>query len=168
MEKQSEFKKIEELIRKCIERLYKEDEYLIIHNLCERTLVFRFGIYMYELMKEDNLLKNYYLDNEYNRNVDDIKATRHYPKGRYVDMIIHNRGKNGEENNILAIEFKRNRVCKEDRKKIDDLIDKEGLYKYKYGFTITFKKDGTTYYMRSQKRPWSRRKVKLINKTTLC
>lgn len=145
---------IEKLVIKACKELYKNDYHLIEYNLCERTLVFRFGLYFHYYMIKDSELKGYDLDVEYNKNIDEIKATRNYPNGRYVDLVVHKRGHNNSVNNILAIEFKKNRVYKDDKIKIDDLMSPTDVYRYRYGMTLTFKKNKIVYSMRSQMEDW--------------
>lgn len=149
--------KIEELIITTCKKLYRKDRYLIEKNLCERAIVFRFGIYMQELMLKDNILKEYNLDNEYNKNIDERKSTSNDPNGRYVDLIIHKRGYN--HSNLLCMEFKKKRISKVDRRKIDDLMSPMEVYKYKYGATITLKTDRVIYYFKPYMGEWTKKEI---------
>lgn len=152
-----EEEKIEELIIKTCRELYKKDRYLIEKNLSERAIVFRFGLYMQELMIKDNSLKEYNLDNEYNKNIDERKSTSNDPNGRYVDLIIHKRGYN--HSNLLCMEFKKKRLSEVDRRKIDDLMSPMEVYQYRYGSTITFKTDRVIYYIKAYMGEWRRKEI---------
>jgi hypothetical protein len=92
------------IIIMALEKLYREDAYLISHNVSERSIVFRFGIYLQELANENDMLKGYNIDVEYNRNFNDPKRLKGKKNGAVPDLIIHKRGTN--EDNLLIIEFK--------------------------------------------------------------
>lgn len=103
---------IEELtgaINSCLDKLYENDSYLILNyskdepnHVSERSIVFRFGIYFEEFVREK--LPSYNLDSEYNRNKADKKFLPSWKSGCYPDIIIHKRGSN--DDNFLVIEFK--------------------------------------------------------------
>lgn len=129
-------KKILELIKVSLERLYDQDQYLICHGEdhynSERAVVFRFGIYFNQAVENSNL--NYTVDVEYSKNIDKIK--RIGTKNVIPDLILHERGNN--ENNVLVMEFKTwwGEGQKHDREKIKQFCKFEGEYKYQYGVTI--------------------------------
>lgn len=82
-----------------IKKLYKYD-YPLIHRECsERSIVFRLGIYLVQLFKNEGVD----VDCEYNRNGFACKslAGRGY---NYPDIIAHKRGNNN--NNYLVVEVK--------------------------------------------------------------
>ncbi|WFN35903.1 hypothetical protein L1994_06970 [Methanomicrobium antiquum] len=143
---------LEKLIWEALTKLYKCDKYLIRHEpilkylpdelkeyVSERAIVFRFGIYLQELMSANECLKYYHLDCEYNRNVDIIKKMG--INAIIPDLIIHKRG--SMKNNLLVLEIKTwwNPDNKEDIEKINKLIDPEGEYKYKFGLSIIIEKN---------------------------
>lgn len=84
-------------LRLAIEELYKNDFPLIKLRCCERSIVFRLGIYL------NNIFEEYDVDCEYNKNGDCIKSL---PSRRYnfPDIIVHKRKE--KENNLLIIEVK--------------------------------------------------------------
>ena len=84
-------------LRLAIEELYKNDFPLIKLRCCERSIVFRLGIYLNDIFEE------YDVDCEYNKNGDCIKSL---PSRRYnfPDIIVHKRKE--KENNHLIIEVK--------------------------------------------------------------
>lgn len=139
--------KILNLISKACNKLYQKDKYLIVngrHNqnhVSEMSIVFRLGIYLQQLMDEDEVLKEYNLDCEYNRNMDDCKRLPEFENGTRPDLIIHQRGTNRK--NLLVLEFKTwwDSNIDTDLRKIDNFIYKHGKYHYKYGMSIIFEKD---------------------------
>ena len=130
--------KLENIIKEACEKLYKEDKYLIKFHVCERAIVFRFGIYLEEIMRRDEQLKKYNLDNEYNRNIKQPKLLPYHIRGVYPDLIIHKRGNN--RNNLMIMECKTewNNDIEDDLDKINYFVNSEGRYKYKYGISIIF------------------------------
>ena len=130
---------IDKMIEKACKELYKNDRYLFEHNVNERTIVFRFGIYLQRLISKNKSFDNYNLDNEYNRNIDDSKRLSDYENGVYPDLIIHKRGSN--EHNLLIIECKTewNSDVSGDIEKIRKFVDINGRFKYRYGLSILFR-----------------------------
>lgn len=151
---------LENIIEKACKDLYKNDFYLIENRLHERAIVFRFGIYLQKYIDKSNNLKKYKLDNEYNRNMDELKRTPNYPNGRYVDLLLHERGSNN--NNILIIECKTdwNDNTSEDIKKIEDFMILNGIYKFQYGVSIIFRTGEVSYKIKEKDGDW-------INKTII-
>ena len=90
---------VKEEFLKALNRLYEGNYYLIKHNCCERSIVFRLGVCL------DNILKNYgyNVDCEYNRI--GIKPKSLIGKRlNYPDIIVHKRG--DDRNNALVVEVK--------------------------------------------------------------
>lgn len=135
---------IERIINKSLDRLYIKDEELFTNDLCERCLAFRFGLYFYQIMQEEKN-SEYDIDMEYNRHYENMKYTQKLKNGTYPDLIVHKRNTN--KKNLLVIEFKKwkknytiKRLIKDDLTKIEDFVDCNGKYKYKYGASIIFAK----------------------------
>lgn len=138
---------IESLLNKALDRLYKDDSYLImipselakISHVGERAIVFRFGIYLQQLLDECGIFEGYNLDCEYNRNGLDPKFID--DKRVIPDLILHKRGRN--DKNILILEFKGwwNQDQSEDRIKIERFTDPKGKYRYQFGFTVLIGKE---------------------------
>ena len=129
------------LIEKALNKLYKEDYDTLIcinhkQHVGERACVFRFGIYLNQILKRYIQFREYNLDCEYNRSYDDPKRKS---DGMLIipDIVLHKRGSN--DNNLVVIEFKgwwskvdqKNDICK-----IKEMTDPCGEFKYKYGFSI--------------------------------
>ncbi|MGL5434021.1 MAG: hypothetical protein ACRDBO_01305 [Lachnospiraceae bacterium] len=146
-----------ENIQKCLKvsekALYKYDQDLILrvthdnhdHHAIERSIVFRYGIHLYNQMSRNDCLKYYHLDNEYNLNMDNYKRGIN-ERLRYPDLIIHKRKSN--EDNLIVIECKgwwsSEAEIEADVYKIKDFI--AGDLKYKYGLLIKFNKTKIEYY----------------------
>lgn len=116
-----------------LDSLYTNDFQLIDRAVNERAVVFRFGTYLNELLR-NSTFQGYHLDCEYNRNLGDIKRTRNFPNGVIPDVLIHRR--NSNVNNVLVIEFKGhwNKSDREtDHKKIIDFTSQNRNDHYKYG-----------------------------------
>lgn len=145
--------RLEHYIKNAFGMLYMNDKHLIDntpipcetldnkHHVGERSIVFRYALYLQNLISEDPILKQYNLDCEYNRNGIENKLLPGFPNGTYPDLIIHKRGSN--ENNLLVMEFKTywNADRTEDKKKIRQFMDIQGSYKYKYGISVLIERE---------------------------
>lgn len=127
---------LKEGIEQALDKLYSRDS-LIIHrnknnHTGERSIVFRFGMYFDEYCRQRML--NYNVDEEYNRNIDDVKMLSNNLV--IPDLIVHKRHSN--EDNLLVLEFKTwwNKDQRADKNKIKGFINPNGMYHYKYGAVI--------------------------------
>ena len=143
-----------EMTLSVLEKLYKNDEILFINDVCERSLVFRFGIYLNNMLNKNDKFNNLNVDSEYNRNVRGVNIYKsigidNYRRKTYPDIIIHERGTN--DNNQLAIEFKKwnknkqneflayeNKRINIDNAKLEYYTANNKEYKYKLGLAIVF------------------------------
>jgi hypothetical protein len=128
------------IVVSALSRVYKDHSYLIENRVSERSIVFWFGIYVYDL-KKDTFLKDFDLDIEYNRNKVDQKRTQNFPNGSFPDLILHKRGTN--DSNLLIIEFKTwwNENNSNDLIKLQDFTSAKGKYKFKIGLSILIDKE---------------------------
>ena len=148
------------IISNSFKMLYELDDYLIdnspynknstvntnseiggLHHVGERAIVFRFAYYLQKQL-EESTYSDYIVDCEYNRNGEKAKIlNEERQKGVYPDIIIHKR--NSNDFNLLVIEFKTywNDNIEDDVKKINQLIDSSGVYRYKYGMSVIIKED---------------------------
>lgn len=141
-------KRLEQKVVQALNKLYERDEYLIRNNInengenhvSERAIVFRFGIYLEEVLRCDSEFAKYNLDNEYNRNIDEVKQLPKHENGVYPDLILHKRGNN--DDNMLVIEIKTwwNPDIRADIEKLQAFTDSTGKYKYRFGLSITIDK----------------------------
>lgn len=150
---------LKKLILEALSKLYDNDCYLINKDnvlnefiegsnnhipdwkkhAAERAIVFRFGIYLQELMYANKCLEDYHLDCEYNRKLDSQKDLG--DRLVYPDLIIHKRGNMKE--NLLVMEIKTwwNYNTENDEKKLKDFVDPKKEYKYKFGLSIIIEKN---------------------------
>lgn len=113
--------------------LYDKDKYLLEHKVHEQAIVFRFALYFENFV--NSLGKDYNLDVEYNKNMDNPKRIRANENGKKPDLIIHSRGSN--ECNLLILEFKTywNSNYQQDFKKLKEFC-RANEYNYQYGACI--------------------------------
>ena len=145
--------KIEYLVERALDRLYKNDHYLIeykpfdshekngSHHVGERAIVFHLARYMLEIMHEDVFFDDYSLDCEYNRNMHEAKVIPSNPHGVYPDVIIHKRGRNDGNWAIFEIKTYWNKNQSFDQAKIRDFLDENGDYQYEHGVLIRLEKN---------------------------
>ena len=148
--------KVKRELTKCLkkagEELYLLDKNLICDNnfidinAHERSIFFKFGLYLNKYLDSNNLLKKYDLDAEYNRDIEGFKRLANRPNGCYPDLILHKRGSN--ENNILIIECKGwwadDKDIEEDKEKIIAFLNSE-RYKYMFGLLIIFNRENIVF-----------------------
>lgn len=122
------------LVNCSLRQLYKRDKHLFyqvdgeVKDTCERSMVFRFGIYFNERLK-----KNYpdlfprktdeklSVDIEYNRNMGEVKNLLPTDvHGYFPDLIVHKRESN--EFNEIIMEFKKAPCNPSDLKNDEDKI----------------------------------------------
>lgn len=128
---------LDELIDAALDTLYERDIYLLEHDVHERTIVFRLGHYLQNLMDATDEFQKLNLDFEYNRNGRQPKRTPANPQnGAFPDLIMHQRGSN--QSNLLIMEFKPpwNTNTRDDYKKIQQFIDPDDRYNYLCGKSI--------------------------------
>lgn len=135
-----DYDRLKHYVNCALEKLYKKDMSLIDRKVCERAIVFRFGLYMHEILQSTEFC-DYHIDIEYNRNGIEPKRLPNHKNGTYPDFIIHRREVNTD--NLLVLEFKTEwyNNPKEDKDKIQKYMDLSGEYKFKFGATILIGKD---------------------------
>jgi len=136
--------KIKEVIRCCLRQLYYKDHILFQRNkgkgLCERCIVFRFGLYLQEA------LPAFFVDCDFNSASVGRREVHGKPienqdgrttTNRYVDIIVHGRTGNPRDD-FICFEIKKwnnynNSAFKKDVNNLGILTDRYG---YKYGFYL--------------------------------
>lgn len=122
-----------------------DDNFIDIHAH-ERSICFKFGLYLNKYIDSNYLLKKYDLDAEYNRDIEGVKRLGNRPNGCYPDLILHKRGSN--ENNILIIECKGGwayeKDIEEDKEKITEFLVSE-RYNYMLGLLIVFNRENIVF-----------------------
>ena len=130
---------LNKLLDSALDELYEKDSYLLEHDVHERTIVFRFGHYLQNLMDATGEFQYFNLDFEYNRNGRQPKRIPTNPRnGAFPDLIIHRRGSN--QYNLLIMEFKPpwNTDTEDDYKKLQQFINPRDGYNYLCGKSILF------------------------------
>lgn len=135
-----DYDRLKQYVDYALEKLYQKDMSLIDRKVSERAIVFRFGLYMHEILQSTEF-SVYDIDVEYNRNGNEPKRSPNHKNGTYPDFIIHKREVNTD--NLLVLEFKTEwyNNQKADKDKIQKYMDLSGEYKFKYGATILINKD---------------------------
>ncbi len=119
---------IDSYIEECFYKT-KNIDYNLPRTINERTFVFRFGHYLANDLENNT---GYSVDVDYNRCFDDPK--RQNNNLIIPDLIIHKRGIN---DNLVAIEFKKNNDSSKDRDRLVQLMqDSNYLYKNVYFIII--------------------------------
>lgn len=113
------------LFEKANDRLLLKDKGLFTSNVNERTICGALMVQLHDLIKNNRSYRNYYVDVEYNRNNGKVKAIID-EKLEIIpincDLIVHSRGENRIQDNLLAVEMK-----KSNRPKKEKLKDKNRL-----------------------------------------
>lgn len=112
METQRE--ELEEIFQRANENFLRKNPMLFELQVSERTLCGALMLELHEIIK-DSRYSRYFVDVEYNRNVDGIlKTFRKTIKGASeeiitinCDLIVHSRGQNINQDNLIAIEMKK-------------------------------------------------------------
>lgn len=155
-----EFEEIKLKLINCVELVMKEDDYLLRHDISERAISHRLAMYL------ASKFKDFDVDCEYNGDIDADKGRKYIyilnarakelglqkikggndegtNRSVYPDIIVHKRGKNGSENNLLIIEMKKssNQVNGEwDAEKLSKFTssEDENRFDYRLGAFVKF------------------------------
>lgn len=145
------FSLIKQIVNTTLHTLYAHDQLLLDYpdprsTAGERSIVFRFGWYMLETLKNIPTLEWADLDCEYNRNQYHSKELVYQRTGNssaashrvIPDLILHQRRSN--DNNLLVIEFKKRYASRytksNDISKLCAFTDPEKTYKYSFGLYL--------------------------------
>jgi len=117
---------IESSLYSSIDQLFRNDLFLLTYDVHERTIAHRLAIYL------EYRFAGFHVDCEYNNDLDSETGRKqvYYSNnssgtGAYPDIIVHHRGLNGPNHNLLVIEIKKNSSATNE---IDR--DREKLYSY--------------------------------------
>lgn len=121
----------------------KEQKKFILSDVSERSMC---GELMKYLMREieGTSYSNYYVDVEYNRNDGKIKTIMNSEEkiiNITCDIIVHSRGENIHQDNLLAIEMKKSGHSQHEKNKDKDRL----LALTKDTFDDVWSYDGTTF-----------------------
>ena len=127
---------IKRRIEHCINLIYENDADLFNRGNYEVTISSKLAQYLFLEFKE------YDVDCEYNKHLDDEKRVDELNKNIRPDIVIHKRGT--DENNLVYIEIKKEqdtRNRENDYYKIQVMTKNDGEYKYTLGVFIDFTKN---------------------------
>lgn len=142
MDKQ--IKELEKIFAKANDSFLRKNTMLFEIQVSERTLCGALMIELYEVIKDTKYCE-YFVDVEYNRNVGGtLKTFKKTIRGideKIVtincDLIVHSRGQNISQDNLIALEMKKStgkRSNKEsDRNRLECLTKSSNQYAWSYG-----------------------------------
>ena len=138
--------RLKKILNISLKKFYEQDKLLIERKGMEQACVFRIGLYINELLKQDELFKHLNFDCEYNKNNYGAKSTPRFPKGTRPDLIIHERNLNpniSNDNNTFIMEFKGwwNKATQRDIEKLEDFTNPYMGYHYKLGALVILTKN---------------------------
>lgn len=103
-------------------RFLEMDKELFASRVSERTLCGALMLHLYCLMDCEGAFSDYHVDVEYNRNKGNLVTSRKTILGVNdvvlpinCDLIIHSRGNNKEQDNLIAIEMKKSMRPQEEK-----------------------------------------------------
>ena len=124
-------------------RLISKDKSLFDAKVAERSICGALASCLREELNSDKKYLDYYVDVEYNRNAGEIKTIID-DELRVVkitcDLIVHSRGQNKQQDNLIAIEMKKSTAKKMDKRKDKDRL----IALTKDTFSETWSYDGVT------------------------
>lgn len=138
------------LLKEAVEKCYRSDKNLIDRGGMEQACVARIFYYMQDLIYHDSryvFFKNYNLDCEYNKNMQEQKVLSRCPKGTRPDLILHRRENHPRRDNQLIVEFKArtSSMTEKDRIKLEDFTHLDKGYAYKLGVFVKLNKKCALY-----------------------
>ncbi|MRC18369.1 hypothetical protein GH866_22505 [Bacillus thuringiensis] len=106
------------LFEKVNKRFLREQKDFILSGVSERSICGQLMLYLY-LEKSNTTFSSYYVDIEYNRNeggkVKTIKNSEEKVLNVTCDIILHSRGLNEQQDNLIAIEMKKSNQPNKDK-----------------------------------------------------
>lgn len=157
-----EFNEIRQKVREALQEVLTNDRHLLIHNINEPAISHRLAVYL------EPKFHGFHIDCEYNGNVDSDRERKYiqflYSKavelGKvavieggenrefvnrdvFPDIIVHRRGLNGNQNNLLIIEIKKSSNPDQgdwDIEKLSRFTSNEydNNFNYQYGVFVRF------------------------------
>jgi hypothetical protein len=145
---------IQQIIAHAIHCLRNEQPPLDFHIVHERSTAHRLAVYLESQFRGWNIDCEYDRYGQVQKLLDGIRACDQRRRTDRIlpDIIVHHRGQNGPEHNILVIEMKKHAAqdrC--DFEKLQGMTDQDGTFRYQLGlyvnlnagqFDCTWFKDG--------------------------
>lgn len=100
---------LKRIFNKANDKFLLKTKKLIYDDVSERCLCSELKTFLYEELK-DTIYDSYHIDNEYNRNCGHIKTIISGDMKEIViqcDLIVHSRGENELQDNLIALEMKK-------------------------------------------------------------
>ena len=121
---------LEEIFENANERFIRKNTALFEAQVSERTLCGALMIELHEVLK-DTKYYDYFVDVEYNRNIGGtlktMKKTIRGPEEQIItincDLIVHSRGQNVLQDNLIAVEMKKSTGKRIDKEKDRDRLE---------------------------------------------
>ena len=129
--------KVKKLVCEGLRTFLDQDaEELLRFNPNEETISAKIAMYIHCLMQRNSFPNDIHVDCEYNKANDNPKEgpKNYLSASMRPDIIIHQRGTN--RHNILYCEIKKGAPSKNDIKKVNFALKKDGLYRYQLGLLI--------------------------------
>lgn len=137
---------LKKILASCVDKMWKNDHYLLESKIHECSISFRIGYYLQnelDALKKSgklNILKNLAVDAEYNKCLNGQKiCIDEFGRESTMrpDLIVHIRGRDGIDNNFMVIEIKKNvgGACETDRDytKLKYLTSDKCKFQYQIG-----------------------------------
>lgn len=130
---------VKQIMELSLSRLVEKDNELIDRKVKEECINHRLAVYIDEYYRQFCGERNHCkVDLEYNKNLDNGKQV-YVRTGNLIkirpDILLHKRGSN--DNNLIAIETKKDWFSRHDTEKIQALL--KPPFKYCYGFIILYR-----------------------------
>ena len=136
-------KLLNKIFREATDLFFVEEIENILNDVNERNLCWRLAIYLNEKVREASLV-GYYVDPEYNRKQNGQVKTILNEEMKVInincDIIVHSRGNNVKQDNLIAVEMKKSNRPEEE--KVSDKNRLRALTKDSYDDIWTY--DGVT------------------------
>jgi len=100
--------RISQVLQTAIERLLRDDSFLLEYDVHEQTIAHRIAVYLEPYFSE------HHVDCEYNNDLDSATGRKqvYFPCENAIspvipDIVVHHRGRNGPGHNLLVLELKK-------------------------------------------------------------
>lgn len=140
------------LLKEAVNECYERDKCLIDRSM-EQASVARIFYYIQRAIDTDDRFaqfREYNLDCEYNKNMNDPKRLCENERGKRPDVILHKRLSN--DGNLLILEFKnsiqnnqQNNLINDDYEKLKRFTASNSIYKYFLGVSVKLNNDQAQY-----------------------
>lgn len=108
-------KELKKIFNKANDRFLLKSKQMIYDDVSERCLCSELKSFLKDEL-DKTPYKDYYIDNEYNRNCGKVKTTINGEMKVIIiqcDLIVHSRGTNEQRDNLIAIEMKKSYQAQE-------------------------------------------------------